>query len=657
MDSKGEWMGTELKVAWEQFITDGTLLSDVSPRIAADWKRCRQLGVDPTQGCCREILSPEEHNASIADDAELLEVARPFISSLYNILNGSDFAVMLVDKNNVVLEVLGDPSVLTASRVGLNFVPGAVWQEETVGNTAVGTALREGEAVQLAGYEHFCQAHHPWACSAAPIFAPDGTVCGVINVSGAVEHVHPHTLGMVVAAARAIENGLAMHEATEKLRLQHRYQEAIVESMSDGFLTIDVNGYITYMNATGGRILGVDPKTAVGKFIGDIVDFKPVILTVLETGRGYVDKEFMVKTGTGFKHFIKTAVPIQDEDGNLTGVVDTFREIKRVRKMVNRMVGAQANFTFDDIMGQSQPLLDCMRLAKIAAQSSSNVLIQGESGTGKELFAQAIHNAGIRCNGPFVALNCAALPRELIESELFGYEEGAFTGASKGGRPGKFELASGGTILLDEIGDMPLDMQAKLLRVLQERRVLRIGGRHYIDCDVRIMAATNKNLAQEVELGNFRRDLYYRLNVLSIIIPPLRERGSDLELLVQHLTRKISRQLGQDVRSFSPGALDILRSYSWPGNVRELENVVERAVNIAQGTEVSTEEIIRLLHQQQATPTQVAEKPLSIEEVEQMAIERALRVAEGNISLAARLLKISRNTLYNKLKKYQISAS
>ena len=254
------------------------------------------------------------------------------------------------------------------------------------------------------------------------------------------------------------------------------------------------------MNATGGRILGVDPKTAVGKFIADIVDFKPVILSVLETGQGYVDKEFMVKTGTGLKHFIKTAIPIRDEDGNLTGVVDTFREIKRVRKMVNRMVGAQANFSFNDIIGQSPVLMDSIRLAKIAAQSSSNVLIEGESGTGKELFAQAIHNASSYCDGPFVAINCAALPRELIESELFGYEEGAFTGASRGGRPGKFELASGGTIFLDEIGDMPLDMQAKLLRVLQERRVLRLGGRHYISCDVRIIVATNKNLVQELSL-------------------------------------------------------------------------------------------------------------------------------------------------------------
>lgn len=626
----------------------------VSPMVAAGWQRCRELGVDPKEGYCQQVLDSKELAGRLATNADFLEVARPFLSSLYSILEGSGFAVMLVDSDGVVLEVQGDSSVLTASRLGLNFVPGAVWNEETVGNTAVGTALREGVAVQMAGNEHFCQAHHPWACSAAPILAHDGTVCGVINVSGTLQQVHPHTLGMVVAAARAIENGLATYQATEELRLQHKYQEAIVESMSDGFLTIDVNGFITYMNATGGRILGVDPKTAVGKFIADIVDFKPVILSVLETGQGYVDKEFMVKTGTGLKHFIKTAIPIRDEDGNLTGVVDTFREIKRVRKMVNRMVGAQANFSFNDIIGQSPVLMDSIRLAKIAAQSSSNVLIEGESGTGKELFAQAIHNASSYCDGPFVAINCAALPRELIESELFGYEEGAFTGASRGGRPGKFELASGGTIFLDEIGDMPLDMQAKLLRVLQERRVLRLGGRHYISCDVRIIVATNKNLVQEVELGNFRRDLYYRLNVLSIVIPPLRQRGADLELLVQHLTHKINRQLDREVRSFSPGALEILRSFSWPGNVRQLENMVERAVNIAQNSEVTTEEVMRLFDQQQA-PASVAEKPLSIEEVEQLAIERALKTADGNISLAARLLKISRNTLYNKLKKYHIN--
>ncbi|MDK2881863.1 MAG: sigma-54 dependent transcriptional regulator, acetoin dehydrogenase operon transcriptional [Bacillota bacterium] len=646
---------SNLKEAWETFIERGELLSEVPLLVAQAWQRCRQLGVDPERGFCHEVLPPPEYAARLAANADLLEVARPFLTSLYEFVQGSGFAVVLVDREGVVIEVRGDPAILKASASALNFVPGAVWRENTVGNTAIGTALREKIPVQVAGYQHYCRAHHPFACSAAPILGPDGQVWGALNVSGVLEAVHPHTLGMVVAAARAIEGQLAMRQAAEEIKLQHKYQEAIVESMSDGLLTIDRTGHITYMNATGGRILGVDPKKVIGQYIGDIVDFRPVVLSVLETGQGYVDREFMVKTGTGFKHFIKTAVPIRDENGNLTGVVDTFREIKRVRKMVNQMVGATANFTFADILGESREMAECVRLAKIAAQSSSPVLLQGESGTGKELFAQAIHNASNRREGPFVALNCAALPRELIESELFGYEEGAFTGASRGGRPGKFELASGGTIFLDEIGDMPLDMQAKLLRVLQEHRVVRLGGTHYIDCDVRVIAATNKDLAYEVEQGNFRRDLYYRLNVIFIPIPPLRQRGSDLDLLVERLTEKISRKLGHEVHSFSPGALQILRSYPWPGNVRELENVIERAVNMARGKEISAAEVLRFLkHQQAAGP--VFSEPLSIEELEKRAIEQALQAVGGNISLAARLLKISRNTLYNKLKKYHIRA-
>jgi PAS domain S-box-containing protein len=647
--------GENLKEAWETFIERGELLPEVPPLVAEAWQRCRQLGVDPERGFCHEVLAPPEYAARLAANADLLEVARPFLTSLYEIVQGSGFTVVLVDKEGVVIEVRGDPAILKASANALNFVPGAVWREDTVGNTAIGTALREKIPVQVAGYQHYCRAHHPFACSAAPILGPDGQVRGALNVAGVLEAVHPHTLGMVVAAARAIEGQLAMRQAAEELKLQHKYQEAIVESMSDGLLTIDRTGHITYMNATGGRILGVDPKKVIGRYIGDIVDFRPVVLSVLETGQGYVDREFMVKTGTGFKHFIKTAVPIRDENGNLTGVVDTFREIKRVRKMVNQMVGATANFTFADILGESQEMAECVRLAKIAAQSSSPVLLQGESGTGKELFAQAIHNASNRREGPFVALNCAALPRELIESELFGYEEGAFTGASRGGRPGKFELASGGTIFLDEIGDMPLDMQAKLLRVLQEHRVVRLGGTYYIDCDVRVIAATNKDLAYEVEQGNFRRDLYYRLNVIFIPIPPLRQRGADLDLLVERLTEKISKKLGHEVHSFSPGALQILRSYPWPGNVRELENVIERAVNMARGKEISAAEVLRLLKHQQAASA-VFSEPLSIEELEKRAIEQALKAVGGNISLAARLLKISRNTLYNKLKKYQIRA-
>lgn len=219
-------------------------------------------------------------------------------------------------------------------------------------------------------------------------------------------------------------------------------------------------------------------------------------------------------------------------------------------------------------------------MAKLAASSVSTVLLNGESGTGKELFAQAIHNASSRRRGPFIAINCGALPRDLIESELFGYDEGAFTGARKGGQLGKFEFANGGTIFLDEIGDMPLETQVKLLRVLQERQITRLGGHKAIPVDIRVIAATNRNLEQLVEQGNFRSDLFYRLNVMSITIPPLRERAEDTVLLTQNMLRKISKKLNKKIVRISTGFFQSIRNYSWPGNVRQLENVLERCINL-----------------------------------------------------------------------------
>lgn len=637
-----------LALAWSWFIERGELLPGVPSNVAMAWQRCRQLGVDALMAHCRR-LSREEIAARREASRMLIEVSCPFLKTLQQVIDDSAFVVGLADSEGVLLEVLGNKASAE------QFCTGAVWTEQSTGNTAIVSALASGQPAQVVGYEHYCKAFHPWGCSAAPVLGPDGRVIGVLAVSGPVSGVHPHTLGMVVAAARAVEGQLAQHIATEQLRAQHRYQEAIIESITDGFLAIDQAGRITYLNAAGGMILGVDHKKVLGKFVGDIVDFKPVVLTVLETGQGFVDKEFMIKTRDGMKHFIKTAVPIRDESGRVVGVVDTFREIKRVRKMVNEMIGAQAKFTFDDILGTSRELMECVWLAKVAARSESTVLILGETGTGKELFAQAIHNASARREGPFVALNCASIPKELMESELFGYEGGAFTGAVQGGRPGKFELASGGTIFLDEIGDMPLDMQAKLLRVLQERRILRIGGSHYIDCDARVIAATNKDLAKLVEEGQFRRDLYYRLNVITIELPPLRCRGADIDLLLRYFVERVANRLGRRPCRFSEEAMHILRSYQWPGNVRELENFVERALSVADGQELGARDVLKHLpgcKGKGATTT----NGFRLRDLEKEAISKAVKAAEGNISLAARLLGVSRNTLYNKMKKYSLTS-
>jgi transcriptional regulator with PAS, ATPase and Fis domain len=459
---------------------------------------------------------------------------------------------------------------------------------------------------------------------------------------------------MVASAAAAITNILQVQKAQRNLQETALIHSTIVNSVSDGLLMLNAEGTVTFINPVGARILKVNAAEAVGRHITSLVDFKPVVLQVLETGQGYTDKEFFIQTKRGMLHFIKTAIPLKDKDGRIEAVIDIFREIKRVRKLVNQMVGSTAEYSFDDIIGQSPALTEALRLGRIAARGAANVLIQGESGTGKELFAQAIHKASARCDGPFVALNCGAIPRNLVESELFGYDEGSFTGARTGGRPGKFELTQGGTIFLDEIGEMPLDMQVKLLRVLQEKSITRVGGQRCMDIDVRIIAATNRDLAEEVRDGNFRSDLYYRLNVLSIQVPPLREREGDICLFVRFLLSKMCRQLGVPTKQFTPDANRLLAAYDWPGNVRELENVIERAVNTCAGSDITTEYLPRTLLER---PDSGLSDEVSLRDMERRLIVETIRKTGGHISKAAAMLGIRRNTLYSKLKKYAIPHS
>ena len=414
---------------------------------------------------------------------------------------------------------------------------------------------------------------------------------------------------------------------------------------------INGQGTVTFINPTGAKILNVKVKEAIGRHIQELVDFKPVVLRVLETGQGYTDKEFFIETKRGVLHFIKTAIPLRGKDGRLEGVVDIFREIKQVRKLVNRMVGATAMFTFDDIVGESACMIEIKRLAKIAANSMATVLIQGESGTGKEMVAQAIHKASARSEGPFVAINCGALPRDLVESELFGYEDGAFTGARQGGRPGKFELAHGGTIFLDEIGEMSLDVQVKILRVLQDKRILRVGGTRYMDVDVRVIAATNRDLLHAVGEGSFRQDLYYRLNVLPILVPPLRERREDVDRLAVYFMEKTCEQLGVPLKRLSADALAVLRRQDWPGNARELENIIERAAHLCEGQEITEQHLpMNLSERHGAKP----EENRSLRDIERVAIEETLHKTQWNVSRSARLLGVGRNTLYGKIREYQI---
>lgn len=665
-------MYVEEYISEEQEITSFDLArikENPKKHVLDGWARCREYGLAPYDYVYANKLTGIELENVLLENRELIQAARPFMENLYSLVKGTGFAVILADKNGCLLEIIGDEEPLNILIKKINIAKGILWEERTLGNTAITTSIMEKKPIQLSGSEHYLAVLRMFTCSSSPI-RKDSKIIGALNVMGYEDKTHLHTLGMVVAATKSIESYMEMDEINNELMIKNKYQSAITECISDGFLTIDSCGNLTYINAEGADILGIDKICSIGKHIKDLVDFDPVVLDVLKTGKGYQDKEFIIRDKYGGKHhFIKSATPIKDAEGNIVGVIDNFRKIKRVHTMVRKIVGAYGKFNFDDIIGQSKKMQESIRLAKIAAKSSSNVLVYGESGTGKELIVQSIHNGSLRKNESFISINCAAIPGELIESELFGYEGGAFTGALKNGQTGKFELANGGTIFLDEIGDMPLHLQGKLLRVLQENQITRVGGSNIIDVDVRIICATNKNLLLECKRGNFREDLYYRLNVLNINIPPLRERKDDMEKLVYHFIKKINKKMNKNVNGITKGALETLMDYDWPGNVRELENTIERAINICTGNEIQLQHLVGDLiikneadnfpryqdfDQNNDEKIEAKFKIKSLDQIEREAIMRTLEITEGNITRAAEGLNISRNTLYNKLRRYEI---
>jgi transcriptional regulator with PAS, ATPase and Fis domain len=352
---------------------------------------------------------------------------------------------------------------------------------------------------------------------------------------------------------------------------------------------------------------------------------------------------------------IDTAVPIKDHLGKVQSVVNTFREVKSMHRIAHNIAGNQARYTFDSLVGDAPLFQQSLAIAKRAAKGDATLLLSGESGTGKEVFVQAIHNKSARAKGPFVAINCAALPRELIESELFGYAPGSFTGAIKSGRPGKFELASGGTIFLDEISELPFDVQAKLLRVLQERQVVRVGESRSIDIDVRVISASNKDLREMVQAKRFREDLYYRINVIEIDIPSLRRRREDIPLLANTFLRKYASSLRKDVFRIEEVAMQQLTEFDWPGNVRQLENIIERTVHLSEDKSLKFFDLDRIRNNEPILPVGPKGNVQTLASVEKDALLAALAAFHYNITHTANALGIARPTLYAKIRKHGLS--
>jgi PAS domain S-box-containing protein len=445
--------------------------------------------------------------------------------------------------------------------------------------------------------------------------------------------------------------------------------ESILESGFECVVVVDPQGHISMLNQAYCDFLGVDSKQVIGKHVADVIENTRMHI-VAQSGKA----EIAAMQRIGDNNVVVTRMPII-KDGEIVGAVGKvlFRDVKDLKSLVRKFNNLQSELeyykeelrkvqggkhTFESIIGKSEKMEWLKAIGGKAAKGSSTVLVLGESGTGKELFAHAIHTNSPRRNEPFIKVNCAAVPENLLESELFGYDDGAFTGARKGGKPGKFELANGGTIFLDEIGDMTLSMQAKLLRVLQEREIERVGSTKTLKIDVRVVAATNRDLEQMIEQGEFRQDLYYRLNIISLHIPPLRERREDIPQLCISLLQKINNRTPHDVEGISPQAMSYLLGYGWPGNVRELENVLERAVNFIDDEQFILPEhlppVIKKQYRQRESTDSVKDLAGIRFDAEKQAIVKAIEAAGGNKSQAAKILGIHRSGFYQKLRKYHI---
>ncbi|GAA0116039.1 sigma-54-dependent Fis family transcriptional regulator [Clostridium senegalense] len=631
---------TFIKNAWENFIYDDIINEQVRNEILESWIRCKKYNVNPMGGKGKNKHSNIKE--LIDKNRELIKIAKPVMESVYKIVEGSSFAMILADKDGYILEVIGDEDIM--DRVNeLNFLKGELWSEKEVGTNAIGTALYLKKPIQTIGAEHFGISQHSWTCSASPIYDEDKEIIGCINMSGNYYDAHSHTLGIVTSAAESIQKQFALSRSYNLLNITFN-------SISDGMIVIDSDSNIKRINGRALEVLNLTLDDVMNLEIKNLItniDFKALL-------KG--DKKEIYNIESDFKikndkiKCIVNAVPMNVNNKNI-GMVITFKETKHIHKLVSKLAGFKASYTFDDIITENKNMKNMIVLAKKSAKSDCNVLIEGESGTGKELLAQSIHNYSDRRNKPFVAVNCASIPRELVESELFGYEKGAFTGAAKEGHAGKFELADGGTIFLDEIGELPLDMQSKLLRVLDNGKIIRVGGTFEKQLDVRVIGATNRILKKEVNRKNFRNDLYYRLSVMNIKTIPLRQRKEDIGLLVNYFTKNLSIKKGIEVKKINKDYVEKLKDNYWEGNVRELRNVVERDFYLSEKNILVSYEVENTCKKEEKT----FENVVAIKTLEKEAIEKAIIQSNGNMVQAANLLQIGRSTLYRKVKKYNIA--
>jgi len=640
-----------IMAAWDSFLSGNAAPPNALRCLIDDsWRRCLAEQVDPR---LRQALPPVNEDALNSlqhQHRELLAAGKQVMAMAKDFLAETETIMLLTDPNGMILDEVGDPRGLGAAE-DIHLISGSCWSEPICGTNAIGTALSVGLPVQIHAAEHFCAGIKEWTCSATVIRDPyDGKILGAIDVSGLGKTFSHHSLALAITTASRIESQLA------KLEMEFRYQllergMAKVSSITDGVIICDRRGYPIKANeqaAAALRARGID------------FSFKhtvkiPALSAVGGSGVRAEAPEWLRED------WVEPVMNGGERIGTLLiipGMGQAGMSSRTVQRPAKSAPVVDADTKgFASIVGHSAALTEAVRKAKLLAKTKVSVLLLGETGVGKENFAQGIHRCDQVGERPFVALNCGGLSPDLLASELFGHAEGAFTGSRRGGMVGKVEAANGGTLFLDEIGEMPLELQPHFLRVLEEGEIYRIGENTPRKISFKLIAATNRDLREEVAAGRFRMDLFYRVSVTSIRIPPLRERREDIGALVEHFLRKLAKQHNSAPKQIKPEVIAALEHHPWPGNVRELRNVVESMCLMASEDCLSLEDLPLELIAPAASDSVKGDlrSPMGmgkLEDAELEFIREAIEANRGNLTLVAKHLGIAKSTLYIKLRKY-----
>ena len=637
-----------------------SIFEEIRPEIIDSWIRSYYYGLDHLNFKDGPVMAKPKFEELLSKEDYLIKAAHPYITRQKDMLSDTDFLILLTNAYGVLLGVhISNNKVLEHVNKKFNLVPGVVWTEQTVGTCSHVMCRLLKSPIQLTGPEFYSHIFYDATCSSAPIYDIYGNLAGSYTIVSPFScEQNPHLLALAVHTAWNIQKEL-------QLKLNKELLCVALDAVNDAVITVNKSGAIIGANLEAKKLFTGLDKDIIGMDIENVLGAQTLINYVLQSGNPVFDADIEIRK-TKQKLCLHSVQPVRDHVGKIYGCLLTLKKVSQSSRRslkINHAKSPETRYTFDSIIGSSANFLKAVNMAKKLARSDVNILIQGESGTGKEMFAQAIHHES-RPDGPFIAINCAALPRTLIESELFGYEGGSFTGAHRQGRPGKIELAHEGTLFLDEIGDMPVDLQPVLLRVLEEKKIMRVGGSRYIPVNFRLITATNKNLQDLMRENLFRHDLYYRLEAFKINIPPLRERGLDIVRLAKHFIETIAKKHHIPAPVLSNEAIFHLLKYSWPGNVRQLENAMLFAVNMSSGGVIKPEDLPAEITEAEISHYTVdpdlklgsagIKNNLSIKEMEVIMIIQALLQTNNNVSEAAKILNLSRSTLYRKIKEYNL---